>query len=91
MDVSPGILYRGQIKKFWHFHDKVSNLKVLEPIGCTSIAAILIKAQMRWVEHIIRIDEYRMPRRLSCVELVHRMQNQRRPNKQYKDTVKANL
>ena len=104
MDVSPGILYRGHIKKFEHFHvralrcilgikrqDKVSNLKVLEPIDCTSIGGILIKAQMRWVEHIIRIDEYRMPRRLSCVELVHRVQNQGRPKRQYKHTVKANL
>ena len=102
MDVTPGIFYRRHIKKFDHFQMralrsilgikwqvKVSNLEALERNDCSSIETILLKAQMGWVGHVIRMDEYRMSRRLLCGELVCGRRNQERPKKRYKDTVKA--
>ena len=46
----------------------------------------IIKAQLRWVGHVIRMEEFRMPRRPMYGE-----RNQGRSKLRYKDTVKANL
>ena len=70
-------LYRKQIKQLEGFHmrslrsimdirwqDKVTNLQVLD------IEALLLKAQLRWTGHVIRMDASRMPRQILQGELV---------------------
>ena len=52
---------------------------------------MLLKVQLRWVGHVIRMEEFRMPRRLMYGRLQLGKQNQSRPKLRYKDTVKANL
>ena len=97
-------LYRRHIKKLENFHmralrsilairwqDRVTNLEVLDRANSTSIESTIIKAQLRWVGHTIRMEEDRMPRRLLYSELTFGRRNQGRPKKRYKDTVKANL
>ena len=41
--------------------DGITNLKVLYCAECTSIKAILIKAQLPWVAHVVGMDNHRMP------------------------------
>ena len=70
---------------------RVTNLEVLDQANSSSIESMLIKAQLRWVGHVIRMEDYRIQRRLMHGELEHGKRNQGPPKKQYKDTVKANL
>ena len=67
------------------------NLEVLDHAGCTSIETILIKAQLRWVGNVIRMDNHRMPCQLLYGELGAGKKKQGCPHKQHKDTVKENL
>ena len=82
-------LYRRHIKKLELFHmralrsilgirwqDHITNLKVLDQAKSTSIEATIIKAQLRWVGHVIRIEECRMPRHLMYRELQAGKRNQ---------------
>ena len=39
-----------------HWQDRVSNQKVLERANTTSIEAMILKAQLRWTGHVIRMD-----------------------------------
>ena len=73
------------------WQDRVTNLEVLDRTNSTSIESMLLKAQLRWVGHVIRMEEFRMPRRLMFGELQLAKRNQGRPKLRYKDTVKANL
>ena len=97
-------LYRKHIKKLELFNmqalhsileikwqDHNTNLEVLNQAKSTSIEAAIIKAQLRWVGHVIQMEECRMPRCLMYRELQAGKRNQGRPKLQYKDTVKANL
>ena len=97
-------LYRRHIKKLENFHmralpsilgirwqDHVTNLEVLDRAESTSIESILIKAQIRWVEHVFLMQEYRMPRRMLYGKLAHGKRHMGRPRKRYKDCIKASL
>ena len=97
-------LYRRHIKKLELFHmralrsilgirwqDHITNLKVLDQAKSTSIESTIIKAQLGWVGHVIRMEECRIPKRLMYGELQAGKRNQGRPKLLYKDTVKANL
>ena len=96
-------LYRRHIKKLELFHmrallsflgirweDHITNLAVLDQAKFASIEATTIKAQIRCVRHVIRMDECRMQRPLMYGELQAGKRNQGRPKLRYKDTVKAN-
>ena len=51
------------------WQDRITNLEVLDRAQCISIQTLLIKAQLRWVGQIIRMDDPRMPRQLLYGEL----------------------
>ena len=60
-------LYRRHLKKLEQFHTdslarSVSNREILERANTTSIEAMILKAQLRWTGHVIRMDESRIPR-----------------------------
>jgi len=73
------------------WQDCITNLEVLDHAHSTSVESMLLKAQLRWVGHVINMKEHRMPRRLLYGELLQGKRHQGRPKKQYKDTVKASL
>ena len=73
------------------WQDHITNLEVLDQTKSTSIEATIVKAQLRWVGHVIRMEECRMPRRMMYGELQVGNRNQDRPKLRYKNTVKANL
>jgi len=71
--------------------DRITNLEVLDRAHSTCVESMLLKAQLCWVGHVIRMEEHRMPRRLLYRERLRSKRRQGRPKKRYKDTVKAGL
>ena len=61
------------------WQDKISNLEVLERVESQSIESVLIKAQLRWTGHVVRMEDHRIPKQLLYGEV------------RYKDTPKSNL
>ena len=64
---------------------------VLERAKCCSIEQLIIRNQMRWVGHVRRMDDDRLPKKLLYGELVLGKRPQHRPKKRFKDNVKSNL
>ena len=56
-----------------------------------SIYTLLLKAQIRWAGHVVRMDDSRLPKRMLYGELVAGKRNVDRPRKRYKDSLKASL
>ena len=52
---------------------------------------MILKAQLRWTSHVIRMDESRIPRQLLYGELSQGRRKQGQPEKRYKDNLKSNL
>lgn len=72
-----------------HWQDKITNLEVLRKANSTSIEAKMLKAQLRWTDHLIRMDGSRIPKQLFCRELTSGSHNRGRPKKRYKDNIKS--
>ena len=66
------------------------NLEVLERAESQSIESMLIKAQLRWTGHVIRMEDYRIPKQLLYGELCEGKKTGR-PRLRNKDTLKSNL
>ena len=73
------------------WQDRVTNQEVLDRAGSTSIESMLLKSQMRWTGHVIRMDENRINRQVMYGELKDGARKQGRPKLKYKDTLKSNL
>ena len=73
------------------WQDKVSNLIVLDTTKLVSIEAMILKAQLRWLGHVIRMDSCRLPRQILYGELANSTRRQGRPKKRFKDTIKESL
>ena len=97
-------LYKKQIRALDQFHlrclrrimrisweDRVSNTEVLRRANLPGIEALIMKAQLRWVGHVIRMDDTRLPKMVFCSELASGARNLGRPLKRYKDCLKASL
>ena len=52
-----------------HWKDKVPNTKVLQICNLTEIEAMLMTAQYRWVGHVTRMDDTRLPKIIFYSEL----------------------
>ena len=97
-------LYRRHLKQLERFHmrslrtilnikwqDRVSNLQVLDMAESTSIEAISLKNRHRWVGHIIRVADNRLPKQLMFGELASGKRKQGRTLRRFKDCVKASI
>ena len=56
-----------------------------------SIEARILKTQLRWVGHVIRMDDQRLLKHLLLGELCSGRRNRGRPRKLFKDCVRANV
>ena len=103
-DCETWTLYRRHIKQLEQFHnrslrsimnirwqDRVTNQEVLDRANSTSIESLLLKAQMRWTGHVIRMEDSRIPRQVLYGELREGSRRQGRPKLRYKDTLKNTL
>ena len=73
------------------WQDRETNQEVLDRTGSTSIESMLLKAQLRWTGHVIRMSDSRIPRRLLYDELKCASLKQRRPKLRFKDTLRSKL
>ena len=71
------------------WQDRVSNLQVLDMAESASIKAMILKSRLRWIGHVIRMENNRLPKQLMFGELASGKRKQGRPLKRFKDCVKA--
>ncbi len=98
------VTYRHHLKELEKFHQRSlrfilniswesmrSNISVLEQAGCSSIEAMIIRNQLRWAGHVVRMKETALPKRIFYSDLTEGNRLVGRPLKRYKDLVKDNL
>ena len=97
-------LYQRQVKLLEHFHmkslrkmlkvtwrDRVPNTEVLRRTGCVSFESLLHRSRLRWVGHVIRMDDDRLPKQLLYGELSTGTRTSGGQMKRYKDCTKKVL
>lgn len=97
-------LYTSQVKKLHAFmmrhlraimriswKDKVTNKEVLERANLPSMEDLLIRKNLRWTGHVIRMPSERLPKQVLFSQLPAGERGIGRPRLRYKDTIKRNL
>ena len=97
-------IYRRHLKQLEKFHinslqkilgltwkDRVPHTELLDRAGCTSIEAIISKRQLRWLGHVIRMPEDRLPRQILYGQLLGGHRRPGGPKRRYKDQAKTSL
>ena len=97
-------LYRKQLKTLDQFHlrclrkimgisweDRVPNTEVLHRANMPGVEALIIKAQLRWVGHVVRMFDTHLPKMIFFSELASGTRNIGHPLKRFKDCLKASL
>ena len=97
-------VYQHHAKKLNHFHttclrkrlnirwqNKVPDTEVLRSAGSLSIHTILMKSQIRWAGHVVRMPDHRLPKHLLYGELQQGRRTQGGQRKRFKDSLKASL
>ena len=74
-----------------HWSDFITNTEVLEKAETISIEALLLKSQLRWVGHVARMEDHRLPKIVLYGELSSGHRNIGGPKKKYKDCLKKSL
>ena len=96
--------YSHHLKKLSNFHlnclrslmrirwqDKVPDTEVLQRSRITSVSAMVMKAQLRWSGHVVRMPGNRLPQKIFYGELVKGKRSQGGQRKRYKDCLKSTL
>jgi len=73
------------------WQDRIPNTDVSNTCGIMGIEAFLLKAQLRWVGHIMRMPDRRIPTQVFLGQLAAGKRLQCGPVLRYKDTLKVNL
>ena len=58
-------------------------------VESTSIEDMILKSRLRWLGHVIRMEDSRLPKQLMLGELASQKRKQDRPLKRFKDCEKA--
>ena len=74
-----------------HWSDFTTNTEVLMQAETISIEALLLRSQLRWVGHVARMEDHRLPKIVLYCELSSGHRNIRGPKKRYKDCLKKSL
>ena len=69
----------------------MSNNEVLSKCFSTGIECMLMKSQLRWVGHIVRMGDTRIPKHLLYGKCSFGSRKTGRPLLRYKDRLKANI
>ncbi len=99
-----GTLYRRHVKKLnvtqmrqlrsimgVSYKDRITNQEILQRADMISVEAMLLRAQFRWVGHVMRMDDERLPKQLICGQLAKGKRIRGGQKLRYKDTLKKNL
>ena len=68
-----------------------TNVSVLQDADIPSIEALIIKNQLRWSGHVVRMPDERLPKQIFYSQLREGSRKRGGQKKRYKDTLKANL
>ena len=71
--------------------DRIPYTDVLTRVGLPSIFTILMQSQLHWAGHIVRMPDYRLPKKLLFGKLQKGKRSQSRQKKRFKDALKASL
>jgi len=72
-------------------YDRVTNTDVLQICCITGIEAFLLKAQLRWAGHVMRMPDDRIPKQVFCGQLAVGTRPQCGPVRHYKDSLKETV
>ena len=70
--------------------DKVTNMEILERAGLPSMEVLLIRKNLRWTGHLMRISSDRLPKQVLYSQLYSGHRKRGRPRLRFKDTIKRN-
>jgi hypothetical protein len=73
------------------WREKRTNLSVLQSARSTSIESLIMRHQLRWVGHVIRMPDERIPKQLLYSQLTDGLRPTGRPMLRYRDTIKSHL
>ena len=71
--------------------DKITNAEVLSRCQISGIEAFLLKSQLRWTGHVIRMEDHRLPKIMLYSQLANAKRPGGRPLLRYKDKLKENI
>ncbi|KAI0212599.1 hypothetical protein LSAT2_002487 [Lamellibrachia satsuma] len=71
--------------------DKVTNKEILGRIGLPSMEDLLIKKNLLWTGHLMRMSSDRLPKQILYSQLSSGHRQRGRPRLRFKDTIKRNL
>nr|VZI26109.1 unnamed protein product [Spirometra erinaceieuropaei] len=74
-----------------NWQDRIPDTDVLERRGILSNYAILRQIQLRWSDHLVRMDDERIPKRLFYGDVATGSRRQGGQIRRYKDTLKSSL
>lgn len=96
--------YRRQIKTLETFHirclqrilrvtwqDRITHNEILERTLCDSIEAQIAKRSLKWIGHVIRMQDNRLPKKVLFAELAQGTRSAGGQKKRYKDHLKTTL
>ena len=97
-------VYRRQVKKLHAFMmrhlrwimritwmDKMTNKELLERTGLPSVEDLLIRKNLRWTGHFMRMSPDRLPKQILYSQQSSGHRKRGRPRLWFKDTIKRNL
>ena len=97
-------IYAGQEKQLNSFHlrclrrllqikwqDKVTNTEVLQRAGIPSLFALLSRKRLKWLGHVRRMDDGRIPKDMLYGELSEGSRPTGRPHLRFKDVCKRDM
>ena len=73
------------------WQDRLTNREVPDRAGSTGIESMLLKAQLHWTDHVIRMIDSRIPRQLLYSEVMCDSRKQESLKLRFKDTLKSKL
>ena len=71
--------------------DKVTNEEILERTGLPSMGELLIRRNLRWTGHLMKISPDRLPKQVLYSQLTSGHRKRGRPRLRFKDIIKRNL
>ena len=71
--------------------DKVTNKDIFERTGLPSMKELLIRKNLRWTGHLMKISPDRLPKQILYSHLSSGHRKRERPRLRFKDTSKKNL